>query len=77
MTNCFLIADETAKKAVLFDAPDHTVEPLLDAVIQRLGECSVDRNSPDGAVAGDSDGDAGGGAVAMGRGGHRHRAVTR
>lgn len=30
MTNCFLIADETSGKAVLFDAPDHTVEPLLD-----------------------------------------------
>jgi hydroxyacylglutathione hydrolase len=29
MTNCFLVADETAKQAVLFDAPDHTVEPLL------------------------------------------------
>ena len=29
MTNCFLIADETARQAVLFDAPDHTVEPLL------------------------------------------------
>jgi hydroxyacylglutathione hydrolase len=28
-TNCFLIADETAKEAVLFDAPDHTTEPLL------------------------------------------------
>jgi len=30
MTNCFLIADEKAKQAVLFDAPDHTTEPLLD-----------------------------------------------
>ncbi len=29
MTNCFLIADESARQAVLFDAPDHTVEPLL------------------------------------------------
>jgi glyoxylase-like metal-dependent hydrolase (beta-lactamase superfamily II) len=29
MTNCFLIADEIARKAVLFDAPDHTIEPLL------------------------------------------------
>ena len=29
MTNCFLIADETAKQAVLFDAPDHTIAPLL------------------------------------------------
>lgn len=30
MTNCFLVADEAARVAVLFDAPDHTVEPLLD-----------------------------------------------
>lgn len=29
-TNCFLIADETSKQAVLFDAPDNTVGPLLD-----------------------------------------------
>lgn len=29
-TNCFLVADELQKKAVLFDAPDHTVAPLLD-----------------------------------------------
>jgi hydroxyacylglutathione hydrolase len=29
MTNCFLLADETARQAVLFDAPDHTVAPLL------------------------------------------------
>src|SRR5215510_12878092 len=29
MTNCFLIADEAARVAVLFDAPDHTTEPLL------------------------------------------------
>jgi hydroxyacylglutathione hydrolase len=29
MTNCFLIADETTREAVLFDAPDHTIEPLL------------------------------------------------
>ena len=35
MTNCFLIADESAKKAVLFDAPDHTAEPLLDEVVKR------------------------------------------
>jgi glyoxylase-like metal-dependent hydrolase (beta-lactamase superfamily II) len=35
MTNCYLIADETTKKAVLFDAPDHTVEPLLDAAEKR------------------------------------------
>ena len=35
MTNCFLIADENAKQAVLFDAPDHTVGPLLDAAEKR------------------------------------------
>jgi hydroxyacylglutathione hydrolase len=29
-TNCYLVADEIAKQAVLFDAPDHTVAPLLD-----------------------------------------------
>jgi hydroxyacylglutathione hydrolase len=29
-TNCFLVADEKAKQAVLFDAPDHTVGPVLD-----------------------------------------------
>jgi hydroxyacylglutathione hydrolase len=29
-TNCFLVADEKTKQAVLFDAPDHTVGPLLD-----------------------------------------------
>jgi hydroxyacylglutathione hydrolase len=34
-TNCFLIADEAAKKAVLFDAPDHTVGPLLDDAQRR------------------------------------------
>jgi hydroxyacylglutathione hydrolase len=34
-TNCFLIADEAAKQAVLFDAPDHTTPPLLDAVRER------------------------------------------
>jgi hydroxyacylglutathione hydrolase len=34
-TNCFLIADEQAKKAVLFDAPDHTVAPLLDEAVKR------------------------------------------
>ncbi len=32
MTNCFLIADETTGKAVLFDAPDHTTTPLLDEI---------------------------------------------
>jgi hydroxyacylglutathione hydrolase len=30
MTNSFLIADEDAKEGVLFDAPDHTTEPLLE-----------------------------------------------
>ena len=29
-TNCYLIADDTTGQAVLFDAPDHTVGPLLD-----------------------------------------------
>ena len=31
-TNCFLVIDDGTKKAVLFDAPDHTVGPLLDQV---------------------------------------------
>jgi glyoxylase-like metal-dependent hydrolase (beta-lactamase superfamily II) len=35
MTNCFLIADDTARQAVLLDAPDHTTEPLLDEVTRR------------------------------------------
>ena len=35
MTNCYLIADETARQAVLFDAPDHTVAPLLKEVVAR------------------------------------------
>jgi hydroxyacylglutathione hydrolase len=34
-TNCYLIADEQAREAVLFDAPDHTVEPLLDEATKR------------------------------------------
>ena len=34
-TNCFLIADETSRQAVLFDAPDHTTEPLLAEVSKR------------------------------------------
>ena len=34
-TNCVLVADETAKVAVLFDAPDHTVEPLLGEATKR------------------------------------------
>lgn len=29
-TNCFLIADEQTKQAVVFDAPDHTVGPVLE-----------------------------------------------
>lgn len=33
-TNCFLIADEKAKQAVLFDAPDHTVGPVLDEAVK-------------------------------------------
>jgi glyoxylase-like metal-dependent hydrolase (beta-lactamase superfamily II) len=35
MTNCFLIADMAVKQAVLFDAPDHTVAPLLDEAARR------------------------------------------
>jgi glyoxylase-like metal-dependent hydrolase (beta-lactamase superfamily II) len=35
MTNCFLVADEKAKEAVLFDAPDHTVERLLNEAAKR------------------------------------------
>src|SRR5947207_228677 len=35
MTNAFVIADEDAKQAVLFDAPDNTVAPLLDEVQKR------------------------------------------
>src|SRR4051812_3622053 len=34
-TNCFLIGDEAARVAVLFDAPDHTVAPLLDEASKR------------------------------------------
>lgn len=34
-TNCFVVADEITKEAVLFDAPDHTVEPLLDEIARR------------------------------------------
>jgi hydroxyacylglutathione hydrolase len=30
-TNSFLVADELEKKAVIFDAPDNTTAPLLDA----------------------------------------------
>jgi glyoxylase-like metal-dependent hydrolase (beta-lactamase superfamily II) len=34
-TNAYVIADEAAKQAVLFDAPDHTVAPMLDEVQRR------------------------------------------
>ena len=34
-TNCFLVADEAAKQAVLFDAPDGTAGVLLDEAKQR------------------------------------------
>jgi glyoxylase-like metal-dependent hydrolase (beta-lactamase superfamily II) len=35
MTNCFVIADEIAKVAVMFDAPDHTAGEILDEVSHR------------------------------------------
>jgi len=35
MTNCYLVADEAAKQAVLFDAPDHTTGPLLKEAATR------------------------------------------
>jgi|SRR5882672_11385002 len=35
MTNCYLVADESAKQAVLFDAPDHTAGPLLGEAAKR------------------------------------------
>lgn len=35
MTNCFLIGDEAARVAVIFDAPDHTVDPLLAEAAKR------------------------------------------
>src|SRR5258705_411884 len=34
-TNAFLIADESTHQAVLFDAPDHTTQPLLDEARKR------------------------------------------
>jgi len=34
-TNCYLIADETTGKAVLFDAPNDTTAPLLDEAARR------------------------------------------
>lgn len=38
VTNAFLVADEKAGKAVLFDAPDHTVGPLLEEARKRNWE---------------------------------------
>jgi glyoxylase-like metal-dependent hydrolase (beta-lactamase superfamily II) len=35
MTNAFLVADETTGDCVLFDAPDHTVSPLVEQVQTR------------------------------------------
>lgn len=35
VTNCFLIADDATREAVLFDAPDHTTVPLLDECEKR------------------------------------------
>jgi glyoxylase-like metal-dependent hydrolase (beta-lactamase superfamily II) len=34
-TNCYLVADKTSGAAVLFDAPNDTVAPLLDEVQRR------------------------------------------
>ncbi|MGA2442475.1 MAG: MBL fold metallo-hydrolase [Tepidisphaeraceae bacterium] len=34
-TNCYLIADETSGKAVLFDAPNDTTAALLEQAVQR------------------------------------------
>lgn len=34
-TNAYLIADEATKQAVLFDAPDHTIGPLIDQAKRR------------------------------------------
>jgi glyoxylase-like metal-dependent hydrolase (beta-lactamase superfamily II) len=34
-TNCYLVADEDTKQAVLFDAPDHTAGRVLDEAKQR------------------------------------------
>jgi len=34
-TNCFLVADEASKQAVLFDAPNDTAAPLLDEAVRR------------------------------------------
>jgi glyoxylase-like metal-dependent hydrolase (beta-lactamase superfamily II) len=34
-TNCYVVADESTRQAVLFDAPDHTTAPLLDEVAKQ------------------------------------------
>lgn len=34
-TNAYLVADEQAGQAIIFDAPDHTVGPLLDEATKR------------------------------------------
>ncbi len=34
-TNAYLVADEVSKQAVIFDAPDRTVAPLLDEAVKR------------------------------------------
>jgi glyoxylase-like metal-dependent hydrolase (beta-lactamase superfamily II) len=34
-TNCYVVADEAARVAVLFDAPDHTAASVLDEVSKR------------------------------------------
>ena len=34
-TNAYLVADEVSKQAVIFDAPDSTVAPLLDEAVKR------------------------------------------
>jgi glyoxylase-like metal-dependent hydrolase (beta-lactamase superfamily II) len=34
-TNCYLVADEASGQAVLFDAPDHTIAPLLEEAKKR------------------------------------------
>src|SRR6188472_1884144 len=35
VTNCYVVADEAAKVAVLFDAPNDTAAPLLDEIENR------------------------------------------
>ena len=34
-TNCYLVADQESRKAVLFDAPNDTTAPLLEAAMER------------------------------------------